>query len=85
MFALLRQLQAGGGVETFLPARDRRRTKRLGVQIEAVISHAVAQHYAKANRPSLLSLRGNVAEGCRVAGLQAPSYRAVAARVRAAD
>ncbi len=52
--------------------------------VEAVITDAVEHHYAKANRPSLLSLCRNVAERCRVAGLQAPSYRAVQARVRAA-
>lgn len=85
VFALLRLVQAEGGVEAFLPARGRPRAKRLNVAVETIITQGVGQHYAKANRPSLLSLCGIVAERCRVAGLRAPSYRAVQARVRAAD
>ncbi len=85
VFALLRQVQAGDGVEQFLPASGRPRAKRLDARVEAVITDAVALHYAKTNRPSLLSLCGNIAERCRIAGLQAPSYRAVQARVRATD
>ncbi len=85
VFALMRQVQAGCGVEGLLTIKGGRRTRRLGPEVEAIIGLAVDQHYAKPNRPSILGLWREVAERCRAPGLPAPSYRAVQARVRAAD
>lgn len=86
VWQLLREAQsAGADVWTFLPRRPASYARRLPPAVEAVIQHAIGQHYAKASRPSLLSLVRNIDGRCVAAGLAAPSYTAVQARVRARD
>ena len=84
VFSLLRQVQAGAGITAFLPSR-KPRARRLDAAVEAIITHEIEQHYARANRPSLSSLCDEIGKRCRVAGLLPPSWRAVQARVRATD
>jgi putative transposase len=85
VFELLRLAQTGCGIEPFLPARVVTRAKRLDGAVEAIIAQAIRKHYAKANRPSMQSLHGEIAGLCRVAGFTAPSVHTVAARVRATN
>ena len=85
VFELLRLVQAGCGVEAFLPVRAAARAKRLDKAVEAVIAQAIHKHYAQPNRPSLQSLHREVAGSCHVAGLAAPSIHTIGARVRASD
>jgi putative transposase len=85
IFELLRLAQTGCGIALFLPARVVTRAKRLDGAVEAIITQAIQKHYAKVNRPSMLSLHGEIAELCRVAGFTAPSVHTVAARVRATN
>jgi putative transposase len=72
-------------ITPFLPARRQARAKRLSAGREAIIQHAIDQHYAKRTRPSLQSLANEVAGRCRAAGLSPPSAKTVKARVRARD
>ena len=88
VWALLRRVRAHGGADTaalFLPARPASCPGRLSAEVEAVIAHAIDQHYAKPTRPSLHSLSEEVVNRCTAAGLVPPSYKAVQARVRARD
>lgn len=85
IFSLLRQAQAGFGIEAFLPTRGKLRAKRLDAAIEAIITNGIEQHYAKANRPSLSGLSEEIGKRCRIAGLREPSYGAIQARVHATD
>ena len=86
VWALLRLAQArGSDVAAFLPARRKPRKKRLRPEVEAVLAQAIAEHYARPSRPSLLSLAREVDRRCVAGGLAPPSYRAVQARVRQHD
>jgi putative transposase len=86
VWQLLRLLRTRGPeVANFLPARRQPRTKRLALDVEAVIAQAIELHYAKPSRPSLLSLSREVDRRCAAAGLTPPSYNAVQARVRQCD
>jgi putative transposase len=86
VWSLLQQTAASDGdIAAFLPRRSKPRAKRLGAGIEAIVTQAIDQHYAKANRPSLARLHKEVVERCKIAGVRSPSYRAVAARVRDRD
>ncbi len=86
VYALLECLQSGGDdVAVFLPKQGNPRARRLDPTVEAIITHAIDQHYAQASRPSLLSLHGTVDDRCTGAGVRAPSIRAVQSRVRDRD
>jgi putative transposase len=86
IWALLRQVQmAGDEIPQFMPARHVLRKKRLSVAVEAIIQHAIDQHYAKRTRPSLNSLAGEIAGRCKAAGLRPPSVKAIRTRIRARD
>ena len=86
VYALLRSMQAGGDdMAVFLPKRGKPRAKRLAPAVEATITQAINDHYARASRPSLLSLHDVVVRRCVAAGVAAPSYRAVQSRVRDRD
>ena len=86
VWALLRLAEADDcAVTHLLPRTGGPRAKRLDRTVDALIAQAVKQHYAKASRPGLASLHREVGERCRLAGLTAPSYDTVQARVRDQD
>ena len=86
VWALLRRMETGDGdIAMFLPRRGGPRAKRLSPDVETIVTQAIDQHYAKANRPSLTSLHTVVADRCRIAALPPPSFRAVQGRVRGRD
>ncbi|WP_165943618.1 Mu transposase C-terminal domain-containing protein [Roseicella aquatilis] len=85
-FALLRRLRTHGSAPAvFLPGHGGPRAGRLGAAVEAIVTGAIEQHYARPTRPSLLSLSREVDARCAAAGLAPPSAKAVAARVRRCD
>ena len=75
----------GDDMAVFLPKRGKPRAKRLAPAVEATITQAIDDHYARASRPSLLSLHDVVVKRCVAAGVTAPSYRAVQSRARDRD
>jgi hypothetical protein len=82
VWALLRLAENGHcDVRHLLPRTGGHRAKRLDRTVDALITQAVKQHYAKASRPGLASLHRDVGERCRLAGLTAPCYEA-ASRLR---
>ena len=86
VWALLRRVQVhGDSVAQFLPTRQVRRAKRLDRRVEAIIQHAIEQHYAKLTRPSLSSLIGDVDRRCRAAGVVPPCGKSIRTRVREQD
>ncbi|HME20633.1 MAG TPA: Mu transposase C-terminal domain-containing protein [Acetobacteraceae bacterium] len=87
VWGLLRQMRAlGDDVTQFLPARHGpRATKRLDPRVEAIVAHAIDQHYARRTRPCLQSLATEVARRCSAVGLAAPSAKTVRSRVRSCD
>jgi putative transposase len=86
VWALLRAMRAqGGDVAALLPRRGAPRARRLSREIEAVIGQAVRDHYAQPSRPSIAALHREITGRCISAGLSAPSFKAVHARVRAHD
>ena len=86
VYGLLATLRAGGDdVAAFLPRQGSPRAKRLAPAVEAIITQATDEHYARPSRPTLLSLHQTVAERCVAASVPAPSTRAVQSRVRDRD
>ncbi len=86
VYTLLGCLQSGGDdVAVFLPKQGNPRARRLDPTVEAIITHAIDQHYAQASRQPLISLHQTVADRCAGAGVRAPSIRAVQSRVRDRD
>jgi len=86
IWGLLRHMQThGDSVVAFLPNRPPVRAKRLGTDREAIIQHAIDQHYAKRTRPPFQSLVNEVAGRCKAAALAPPSTKTIQARVRARD
>jgi len=86
VWEILREAEASGfEIAGFLPKRSGPKAKRLRSGIEAIIAHAIEQHYAKGSRPTLTSLHSEIDRRCRAADLSPPSYRTVQARVRDQD
>lgn len=83
VWVLLRQFTTDDDdVRSLLPRYGLPRTRRLPQVAEGIIHQAIQQHYAKPSRPSLSSLHGEVVKRCTAAGISAPSYKSVQARVR---
>jgi putative transposase len=82
LWSILRDAAASGfAITAFLPRDRSRRTKRLDPGVEAIVTLAIDQHYAKTSRPTLASLHARVDGDCQAAGLASPSYRTIQARV----
>ncbi|WP_377082701.1 Mu transposase C-terminal domain-containing protein [Roseomonas xinghualingensis] len=86
-YRLLRRLRAERTVTAVLPrSRGRRVGARiLGNDIERIIGEAIDEFYLDRQRPSVAVLVREIARRCAERGLTAPSYKAVAPRVRALD
>ncbi|MCF3945783.1 transposase family protein [Acidiphilium iwatense] len=86
IWAMLRQIGAGDdSVRRFLPKSGRPRARRLNETVEAIITQAVREYYAKPSRSSLNRLHREIGARCKAADLPTPAYNSVKSRVRDED
>lgn len=85
VYRLLRAFRDNPVTAALLPSKPGppRGSRKLGDEMEAAIEAAIEDIYLKRERPTLTTVLRQVRRSCRVAGLTAPSMKALRARVSA--
>jgi putative transposase len=86
-YRLLRRLRTAATVTAVLPRTRGRNpgTRLLDRDVEVIIATAIDEFYLDRQRPTVAALVREIARRCAERGLAAPTYKAVAPRVRALD
>jgi len=59
--------------------------RRLHPSQEAIVAHVIEREFLRLERPPISAVMRRVEEDCKAAGIEAPGYKAVRARVRACE
>lgn len=84
LIALYRAAPVVSSLIDAVPGQERG-SRRLSAEIEGMIDAAIRDTYRSRERPTVRALHDRVRQLCHEAGMRAPSWKAVAARVRQAD
>lgn len=87
LYRMITRFQATGTTSALLPRRLGRPagTRSLDARREALISREIETFYLRPERPKLSQLIERIAQRCNSAGMRAPNWRTVHARVGALD
>lgn len=87
LYRMISRFQVAGTTSALLPRRQGRPagSRSLDARREAVISREIETFYLRPERPKLSQLIERIAQRCDAAGMRAPNWRTVHARVGALD